>query len=100
MLVVNQGVIVTPSVRMQARNAKQSVIDAKNRAQERARRFWMTARPQNKTEQMLSEGLVPSNTAALRHQPQGHFQPEPAAGYEWRGRTWADQVCDCSQPFA
>ena len=77
---------------VQAHNAKQSVIDAKNRAQDRAWRFWMTARPQNKTQQLLSEGVVPSNTAALRRQPRGEYQPAPQPSYQWRGRTWSDQV--------
>lgn len=70
---------------------QQSVIDTKNKAKDKAWRFWQTAFPKNQYDDALSQGTIPSNTAAVEHKPQGHLSSAPAPAYEWRGRNWADQ---------
>ena len=78
--------------KLQVHNIEQSVVDTTNRAIDRAWRFWQTAFPKNQYDELLSQGKIPSNTAALGHKPQGRFRPasSPAPGYAWRGRHWAD----------
>ena len=76
---------------LQVHNVQQSVIDTKNRAVDKAKRFWQTAFPKNQHDELLSQGTIPFNTAAVRHKPQGQFSPAPAPAYSWRGRNWADQ---------
>ena len=41
---------------------------------------------------MLSQGKIPSNTAAVGNKPQGTFKPAPSPAYSWRGRTWSDET--------
>lgn len=76
---------------LQVHNVQQSVIDTKNQAVDKAKRFWQTAFPKNQHDELLSQGTIPSNTAAVGHKPQGQFSPAPASAYSWRGRNWADQ---------
>lgn len=76
---------------LQVHNVQQSVIDTKNQAVDKVKRFWQTAFPKNQHDELLSQGAIPSNTAAVGRKPQGHFSPTPAPAYSWRGRNWADQ---------
>lgn len=76
---------------LQVHNVQQSVIDTKNRAKDRIWRFWQTAFPKNQYDDLMSQGSIPSNTAAVEQKPSGHFGAAPAPTYSWRGRNWADQ---------
>ena len=77
---------------VQVHNVQQSVIDTKNRAKDKAWRFWQTAFPKNPYDDLLSQGKIPSNTAAVGHKPQGSFQPALNPAYSWRGQTWSDET--------